>query len=77
MAVIVNDLASVTNHLNEYRAETNQADAFLDVSISNSPRKTFVSGDPTALKQVRSTLTLVQRLAQIEEEGEQSSHLDE
>lgn len=56
MAVIVADLESVRNHLQDYMTEANQPDAFLDVSISNSPRKTFVSGDPSALKQVANAL---------------------
>lgn len=57
MAVIVDTLEQVQKHLIDFKQETNQPEAFLDVSISNSPRKTFVSGHPESLKAVNLMFT--------------------
>jgi malonyl CoA-acyl carrier protein transacylase len=52
MAVIVDSLSGVQQKLNEFKELEGRADYFIDISISNSPRKTFVSGDPHCLREV-------------------------
>ncbi len=51
MAVFLADLSTMKGLLEHYR-ELLGRDLFLDVSLSNSHRKTFVSGDPAQLRLV-------------------------
>ena len=51
MAVFLADLPTTRAALEDYRAQQAE-DLFLDVSLSNSHKKTFVSGEPQQLRQV-------------------------
>lgn len=52
MAVFLTDLATMRGVIEEYKAIHGQ-DVFLDISLSNSHKKTFVSGSPEQLRQVQ------------------------
>lgn len=65
MVLVVDSLPNTRTALADFRAHfatthsstSPSADPFLDISLSNSPKKTFVSGSPADLKLVRSPLS--------------------